>query len=38
MAAARSPVIGSLHDRMPNSRWLSDMALRASEAGMNGPA
>jgi hypothetical protein len=34
----RSPVIVSLHDRIPNSRCVSDMVLRASEAGMNGPA
>ncbi len=34
----RSPVMISLHERMPNSLWLSDIALRASDAGMNGPA
>ena len=34
----RRPLISSLHDRMPNSRWVSAIVLRASEAGMNGPA
>ena len=34
----RLPVITSLHDRMPNSRCVSDIVLRAKCAGMNGPA
>ena len=34
----RSPVITSLHDRMPNSLCVSDIVRRASDAGMNGPA
>ncbi len=34
----RSPVITSLQDLRPNSLWLSDIALRASDAGMKGPA
>ena len=36
--AARSPVITSLQDRMPNSRCVSVIVRRASEAGRNGPA
>ncbi len=34
----RRPSIVSLHERMPKSRWLSDMTRRARLAGMNGPA
>ena len=34
----RSPVMTSLHERMPNSRCVSPMVLRANRAGMNGPA
>ncbi len=34
----RLPVITSLHERMPNSRCVSDIVLRAKCAGMNGPA
>ena len=30
----RSPVITSLHERMPNSRWVSDIVLRPSAAGI----
>ena len=33
----RSPVIASLHDRMPNSLCVSDIVRRPSDAGMNGP-
>ena len=35
---SRMPVITSLHDRIPNSRCVSPIVRRASEAGMNGPA
>ena len=35
---SRLPVITSLHDRMPNSRCVSPIVRRASDAGMNGPA
>ena len=34
----RFPVITSLHDRMPNNRWVSDIVRRAKCAGRNGPA
>ena len=34
---ARSPVMTSLHDRMPNSRCVSAIVRRPSFAGMNGP-
>ena len=34
----RCPVITSLHDRIPNSRCVSAIVLRASLAGRNGPA
>ena len=35
---SRVPVMTSLHDRMPNSRCVSPIVRRASDAGMNGPA
>ena len=34
----RVPVMTSLHDRMPNTLWVSDMVRRANFAGRNGPA
>ena len=34
----RPPSITSLHERSPNSRCVSDIVRRASDAGMNGPA
>ena len=34
----QKPVITSLHDRMPNSLWVSAIVRRPSFAGMNGPA
>ena len=35
---SRLPVMTSLHERMPNSRWVNPIVRRASDAGMNGPA
>ena len=35
---SRLPVITSLHDRIPNSRCVRAIVLRANRAGMNGPA
>ncbi len=35
---SRLPVMTSLHDRIPNSRCVSDIVFRANCAGMNGPA
>ena len=33
----RSPLMTSLHERMPNSRCASAIVRRATDAGMNGP-
>ena len=35
---SRRPVISSLHDRIPKSRWVSRIVRRARLAGMKGPA
>ena len=35
---SRIPVITSLHDRIPKSRCVNPIVLRASDAGMKGPA
>ena len=37
-ARPRRPLMTSLHERMPNSLWVSDIVLRARVAGRNGPA
>ena len=35
---SRFPVMVSLHERMPNSRCVSDIVRRANVAGRKGPA
>ena len=37
-ARPRRPLMTSLHERMPNSLWVSDIVFRARVAGRNGPA